>query len=158
VDTDPDRVPTALVCSQDGTPLTVTVPVGDIDLDGARELILKTAAAIREELYAPTPNPLCDWCDFKAICPAWADEGATELLGPAVAEIGGSLAGVEDIVGADETEVGLRVATLKGVARFDIEYGPEWFPFDWAPRLESRIAIDIDAGTATQTTANETRP
>ena len=32
VDTDPDRVPTALVCADDGTPITVTVPVGDIEV------------------------------------------------------------------------------------------------------------------------------
>lgn len=63
-----------------------------------------------------------------------------------------------DLVGASPDEAGLKVAMVKGVARFDIEYGPEWFPFEWAPRFESRIAIDIDDGTPTETTASETRP
>jgi glycogen phosphorylase len=32
VDTDPDRVPAALVTGDDGLPLTVTVPIGDVDV------------------------------------------------------------------------------------------------------------------------------
>src|SRR5215207_6855508 len=32
VDTDPDRVPTALVTGEDGEPITVTVPVGDVEV------------------------------------------------------------------------------------------------------------------------------
>jgi glycogen phosphorylase len=32
VDTDPDRLPAALVCSDDGTPLTVTVPIRDYEV------------------------------------------------------------------------------------------------------------------------------
>jgi putative RecB family exonuclease len=48
--------------------------------------VLDTAAAVRAEAYEPTPNPLCDWCDFRAICPAWEGDG-TEVLGPAVDEL-----------------------------------------------------------------------
>lgn len=63
-----------------------------------------------------------------------------------------------DLVGASEAEAAGKVALLKGVAGFNIEYGPDWFPLDWPPRLESRIAIDIDDSTATQKAARETRP
>jgi putative RecB family exonuclease len=63
----------------------VRVPVEDLDLDEARQAVLDTAAAIRAERFAPTPNALCDWCDYRAICPAWEGTGdADELLGPAV--------------------------------------------------------------------------
>ncbi len=64
----------------------------------------------------------------------------------------------QDLVGASEEEAAGKVALLKGVAGFNIEYGPDWFPLEWPPRLESRIAIEIDDSTATQTAAGETRP
>jgi putative RecB family exonuclease len=64
----------------------VKVAVEDLDLDGARQTVLDTAAAIRAERYEPTPNPLCGWCDFRAVCPAWEGDGS-ELLGPAVDEL-----------------------------------------------------------------------
>jgi RecB family exonuclease len=66
--------------------VTVTVAIDDIDLDGARETVLDTAARIRAEEYQPTPNRLCDWCDFQAICPAWEGD-VTSALGPAEAEL-----------------------------------------------------------------------
>jgi putative RecB family exonuclease len=66
--------------------VTVTVGIDDIDLDGARQIVLDTAARIRAEEYQPTPNRLCDWCDFKAICPAWEGD-VTLALGPAEAEL-----------------------------------------------------------------------
>ena len=64
----------------------VRVEVDELDLDGARQAVLDTAAAIRAEAYEPTPNPLCDWCDFRAICPAWEQHGQEPVLGEAVAE------------------------------------------------------------------------
>jgi hypothetical protein len=63
-----------------------------------------------------------------------------------------------DLVGLSQEEAEAKVVLLKGVARFDIEYGPEWFPLDWPPRLESRIAINIDDGAATTEATGETRP
>jgi putative RecB family exonuclease len=63
----------------------VRVDVDDLDLDGAREAVLTTAAAVRAEQFDPTPNPLCDWCDFRSLCPAWP-EGDGQHLGHAVAE------------------------------------------------------------------------
>jgi putative RecB family exonuclease len=59
----------------------VTVGVDDIDLEAAREAVRITAARVRAGAFEPTPNRLCDWCDFRTVCPAWpADEGG---LGPA---------------------------------------------------------------------------
>jgi RecB family exonuclease len=65
----------------------VVVPLEDLDLEGARQAVLDTAAAVRAGSYAPTPNPLCDWCDFRAICPAWPVEADDDALGPLVEEL-----------------------------------------------------------------------
>jgi len=67
--------------------VTVTVPLDDLDLEDAREQVLATARAVREQRYEPTPNRLCDWCDFRALCPAWEGSDPDQLLGPAVAEL-----------------------------------------------------------------------
>lgn len=68
--------------------VAVTVPLEDLDLEAARRTVLDTAAAVRREVYPPTPNRLCDWCDFKPICPAWSpSDPAERLLGPAVEEL-----------------------------------------------------------------------
>ncbi len=64
----------------------ITVPIGDIDLDGARQTILDTAAAVRAASFDPTPNRLCDWCDYRDICPAWPSDGS-EGLGAAVTQV-----------------------------------------------------------------------
>lgn len=70
--------------------VTITVPLEDLDLEAARRAVLDTSAAVRAESYAPTPGPLCDWCDFQPVCPAWYPAAPTEqLLGPAVEELRG---------------------------------------------------------------------
>ena len=40
-----------------------------------------------------------------------------------------------DLVGVSEEDAAGKVALLKGVAGFEIEYGPDWFPLDWPPRF-----------------------
>lgn len=68
--------------------VAVTATLDELDLDGAREQVLATAAAVRDERYEPTPNPLCDWCDFRSVCPAWPQEvEPEEALGPVVEEL-----------------------------------------------------------------------
>jgi RecB family exonuclease len=67
--------------------VTITVPLEDLDLDAARQTVLDTAKAVREERYEPTPNRLCDWCDFRALCPAWEGGEPGRLLGPAVEQL-----------------------------------------------------------------------
>lgn len=64
----------------------VTVAIDDIDLDAARAAVDRTARGVLDEQYDPTPNRLCDWCDFRAICPSWAGEGP-DVLGPATREL-----------------------------------------------------------------------
>ena len=87
--------------------VTVTVPIEDIDLDAARQAVLDAAAAIRAETYPPTPNPLCGWCDYRAVCPAWEGEGP-DVLGPAVAELTAMRRRlVHDVRGLRELEVGV---------------------------------------------------
>ncbi|WP_157041923.1 RecB family exonuclease [Nitriliruptor alkaliphilus] len=65
----------------------VVAELDELDLDAARQAVLDTAAAVREDAYEPRPNRLCDWCDFRSLCPAWETGGGFEALGPAVAEL-----------------------------------------------------------------------
>lgn len=64
----------------------VEVPIDDIDLPAAREVIADAAARIRAQEFAPNPNPLCGWCDWRAECPAWSGDGP-DVPATAVAEL-----------------------------------------------------------------------
>lgn len=66
--------------------LCVRVPIEEIDLPAARAEIVRVADAVRAERFEPTPNRLCGWCDYRALCPAWDGEGP-DLLGPATQEL-----------------------------------------------------------------------
>ena len=63
--------------------LVVTVGLEELDLDAARDAVLTTATAIREQRFETVPNRLCDWCDHRAVCPAWEGEG-DDTFGAAV--------------------------------------------------------------------------
>ena len=73
---------------------TVRVPISEVDLADVPVRVAEAAARIRAGDDVPTPNALCPWCDYRALCPAWAEDArranATssepDLLGPAVAE------------------------------------------------------------------------
>lgn len=65
----------------------IVVDVADLDLDAAREAVAQTAAAVRAAAYEPTPMRLCDWCDFRPVCPAWEGQEPDEVLGTAVVEL-----------------------------------------------------------------------
>lgn len=58
---------------------SVAVPVVELDLDGAKQAVQDAAAAIRAEAFEAQPNPLCGWCDFKALCPAWSGPSGESL-------------------------------------------------------------------------------
>ena len=78
----------ATVCLDFVVPgVEVRVRLDELDLDGARRKVADTARAILAEAYDPTPNRLCDWCDFRALCPAWEGGGEGELLGPLTDEV-----------------------------------------------------------------------
>lgn len=79
--------------------VTVTVPVSELDLDAVPARLAAVATRIRSGEDTPTPNRLCDWCDFRAICPAWSgdvhvsaddavgtEDGGPSTLGRAVQE------------------------------------------------------------------------
>jgi RecB family exonuclease len=61
----------------------VRVPLAELDLDAARDAVETTARAVLDERFDPTPSRLCDWCDHRALCPAW-EGGGPEVLGPTV--------------------------------------------------------------------------
>ncbi|MCC5948698.1 MAG: PD-(D/E)XK nuclease family protein [Nitriliruptoraceae bacterium] len=68
--------------------VAITVPLEELDLEDARQAVLATARAVRQQAFEPTPNRLCDWCDYRAVCPAWQPGAAgTQVLGEAVAEL-----------------------------------------------------------------------
>lgn len=64
----------------------VTVPLSDIDLDAVRAAVARAAAEVRAGRDEPTPNRLCGWCDYRAICPAWSGDGP-DVAGAAVLEL-----------------------------------------------------------------------
>lgn len=64
----------------------IVVDVDELDLDAARRAVHDAAEAVRAQQYEPTPMRLCDWCDFRAVCPAWEGQEPDEVLGPAVVE------------------------------------------------------------------------
>jgi len=64
----------------------VTVAREDIDVEAARDTILATAELVRAEAFAPTPNRLCGWCDYRALCPAFEGDGP-DVAGHAVVEL-----------------------------------------------------------------------
>jgi putative RecB family exonuclease len=49
----------------------VDVPIADLDLASVPRRVAETARRIRAKEDTPTPNRLCDWCDYKPICPEW---------------------------------------------------------------------------------------
>lgn len=127
----------------------VVAELDELDLDAARQAVLDTAAAVRAEAYEPRPNPLCDWCDFRAICPAWlAPEGA-EALGPLVAELR-----------AKRREVAREVRDLR-----DLEAGVERIAAELAELEASRDADvttdpgpEVEMGPGADTGADTSRP
>ena len=51
----------------------VTVPVEELELDAVPARLASVARRIRSGEETPVPNRLCDWCDFKDVCPVWAE-------------------------------------------------------------------------------------
>lgn len=64
----------------------VAVPLEELALDRARERVLQVADAVLAGAYVPEPGPVCGWCDFRRLCPAWDDRDPA-ALGPAVTEL-----------------------------------------------------------------------
>jgi putative RecB family exonuclease len=70
------RLPRAVALDFVVPGVTVTVPIEELDLDSVPARLAAVAERIRAGEDTPTPNRLCDWCDFRDICPAWAEPGA----------------------------------------------------------------------------------
>jgi putative RecB family exonuclease len=69
--------------------VVVRVEREQLDLDGVPRIVAETAAAIRAGRDEPSPGRLCDWCDHRALCPAWdgpddGSLGATTLAAQAL--------------------------------------------------------------------------
>ncbi|MGH8932350.1 MAG: RecB family exonuclease, partial [Egibacteraceae bacterium] len=64
----------------------VTMPRSEIDTDAARQTIHNAAARIRAELFPAEPNRLCNWCDYRGVCPAFEGDGP-DVAGLAVVEL-----------------------------------------------------------------------
>jgi putative RecB family exonuclease len=66
----------------------VTVPTSELELGSVPDRLRAVADRIRAGEDTPVPHRLCDWCDFRSICDAWAgddgtDETSMEVLGRA---------------------------------------------------------------------------
>jgi putative RecB family exonuclease len=71
--------------------VVVRVPVEELRLDTVPGRLEAVARRIRAGEDTPTPHRLCDWCDFRSICPAWtgaedSSDASSEVLGRAVLE------------------------------------------------------------------------
>ena len=66
----------------------VVVPTQELDLAAVPGRLAAVAERIRAGEDTATPHRLCDWCDYRAICPAWqpSGDGGEEVLGRAVTE------------------------------------------------------------------------
>ncbi|MGA1774079.1 MAG: RecB family exonuclease [Nitriliruptoraceae bacterium] len=65
--------------------VVVRVDRDELDLAAVPRLVAEAAAAVRAGAADPNPTKLCDWCDFRSVCPAWDGDG-DEVLGRAVME------------------------------------------------------------------------
>jgi putative RecB family exonuclease len=76
----PDRVRLIYLGGPDG-PTVREIPVADPQLDAMdrqlRALWATIERAIARDDFPPRPGPLCDWCSFRDICPAWASPAVT---------------------------------------------------------------------------------
>jgi putative RecB family exonuclease len=72
------RTPDAIRLVYLNGPTVYEIPVNDGQLDAMdRQLRALWAAidrALEEDRFPPRPGRLCDWCAFRGICPAFADE------------------------------------------------------------------------------------
>ncbi|MBW3604276.1 MAG: PD-(D/E)XK nuclease family protein [Actinobacteria bacterium] len=67
--------------------LRVTVNRSEINVGGALARIRAVAAQVRNEVFTPEPSPLCDWCDYRQLCPAFDGDGP-DVPGRAMVELG----------------------------------------------------------------------
>ena len=70
----PEEIKLSLYFLKHGEKLS-TMPNADI-IEKTKQHILKTIAEIEERIksgkaFEPMPSPLCNWCGFKPLCPAW---------------------------------------------------------------------------------------
>jgi putative RecB family exonuclease len=77
----PGRVRLIYLGGPDG-PVVYEIPVTDAQLDAMdrqlRALWTAINRAMALEDFPPRPGPLCDWCSFRDLCPAWAVPAAVE--------------------------------------------------------------------------------
>lgn len=75
------RTPTALRLIYLNGPTVYEIPVNDAQLDAMeRQLEALWAAierALEREHFPPRPGPLCNWCSYQELCPAWASDDDT---------------------------------------------------------------------------------
>jgi DNA-binding transcriptional MerR regulator len=64
-----DKLKVSLYFVKHGAKLTATRTKED--LENIEKMFLEVIEKIGESDFAPTINPLCDWCDFQHLCPMW---------------------------------------------------------------------------------------
>ena len=62
------------------------IPVNDTQLDAMERQLHALWAAIERALdrgqFPARPGPLCNWCSYKELCPAWAEADEPAALRP----------------------------------------------------------------------------
>ncbi len=71
------RTPSELRLLYLNGPTLYRLPVNDTQLDGIdrqlRALWTRINRSIESDHFPPKTGPLCNWCSFQALCPAWED-------------------------------------------------------------------------------------
>ncbi|MFH1329808.1 MAG: PD-(D/E)XK nuclease family protein [Actinomycetota bacterium] len=82
------RTPDAVRLIYLNGPAVYEIPVSDAQLDAMdrqlRALWTAIDRAIDHDDFPPRPGPLCDWCSFRDLCPAWSVPAA--VVEPAAAD------------------------------------------------------------------------
>jgi putative RecB family exonuclease len=77
----PDRVRLIYLGGPNG-PVVYEIPVSEAQLDAMdrqlRALWATIDRAIDRGDFPPRPGPLCDWCAFRSLCPAWSVPSSVE--------------------------------------------------------------------------------
>lgn len=72
------KVKLSLYFLKHGEKLSTTRSAGE--LEETKEQILGIVDEIKASTFSPRPNPLCDWCDFKKLCPYFSHQFKKEAI------------------------------------------------------------------------------
>ncbi|MFA6316040.1 MAG: PD-(D/E)XK nuclease family protein [Elusimicrobiota bacterium] len=116
-------------------------------------------AVRREHLWEPRQSRLCDWCEYRDICPLWAHAERVKALPAAAARKDEGVRLVDELAGLDERKRELR-DELKRLERQEAELEARIFAYAeplMAEAGEKTLVVSGGAGEAVVTEKEEVR-